>query len=163
MDVNGMSPLEEVETSRKRPWLEVRSETFTTKISCSKDSKVASCCQQTLLLHCRIYSEQCLLMKWLIFWILGPEPHQAGADGHSCEGGWQDCWPELPHRPQAVRGQLAGAAEGGIHRPGPVCGGVVPDDPRVLQVSAQLENFWNQTEQTFLWRFWDILSQLRGD
>ena len=34
-----------------------------------------------------------------------------------------DCGPELPDRAEAVRGQLAGAAEGGLHRPRPVCRG----------------------------------------
>ena len=28
--------------------------------------------------------------------------------------------------------------------------------------TVQQENFLNQAEQIFLWRFWDIMSQLRG-
>lgn len=58
---------------------------------------------------------------------------QAGADRDAGAGGRAHRPPQLPHRPQTVRGQLAGPAAGRVHRERAVRGGVVPHDQTVLR------------------------------
>ena len=50
-----------------------------------------------------------------------PGPLQAWPHCHPGQGGRQDTGPELPDWSKALRGQLDGAAEPGLHCQGPVC------------------------------------------
>ena len=54
---------------------------------------------------------------------ISPGPHKARLDCHAGSRRWQDLWPQLPHRSEAVRSQLAWAAEQGLHCQGSVCRG----------------------------------------
>mmetsp|Transcript_22837 Transcript_22837/g.67284 ORF Transcript_22837/g.67284 Transcript_22837/m.67284 type:complete len:225 (+) Transcript_22837:206-880(+) len=60
-------------------------------------------------------------------------PRQTRTHRHARARGRQDRGPLLPHRPQALRGQLAGPAEPGLHRHRQVPGRVVPHDQGVLR------------------------------
>mmetsp|Transcript_46673 Transcript_46673/g.111841 ORF Transcript_46673/g.111841 Transcript_46673/m.111841 type:complete len:382 (+) Transcript_46673:352-1497(+) len=63
---------------------------------------------------------------------------QARPHGDARARGREDRRPQLPHRAQALRGQLARPAGARLHRQGAVRRGVVPHDRRVLQrVPAQ--------------------------
>lgn len=54
------------------------------------------------------------------------------SNGHIAPRGRQDRGSKLPDRAEAVRGELAGAAGGGLHRARAVRRGLVSHDARVL-------------------------------
>jgi len=64
---------------------------------------------------------------------------QAGADSHPCQRGRAHFRPELSHRPQALRGKLAGPYTGWAHCKRAVCRGLVPHDQGDIHLSCPTE------------------------